>query len=381
MMMGTAVDSEDTSVTEGINDRWLERTGWIPRVISYADATALLNNPDLHADFASLFRAVGAGSGLAGVALESSLLSMNGDQHKRLRAEVANLFTPHAVNRVRPVAAKVSNELASRLSASTTEFMSAFATPYIETTTANYLGFSMADIERNRGAVQLISEGVAEIGTQPAKWDRGVSMLVEFALERLADPEADTVLAALAKKIADGAFDEQFAATLIATLLSAGQEPTIFQLGLLIQTFAAYPQVWEQADEGAVTVERVVEEGLRYRSTNPGIDRRLNRAVDHRAVTFVKGSRVHFEIAQVNRDPARFGCPAEYDLEANNASHMAFGFGPHFCLGAALARAQLQEAIRALVAAFHPPVVKASVDKAQGGLRGPTHLEIEFRRR
>ena len=102
-------------------------------------------------------------------------------------------------------------------------------------------------------------------------------------------------------------------------------------------------------------VPAVLEELLRLRSTNQGVVRSIDKDVALQGVHFKKGSQLLVNIAAANQDCRRFAKPDSFDLAANRGSHLAFGFGPHHCLGAPLVRAQLQEAITVLVNEAHLP--------------------------
>ncbi len=115
---------------------------------------------------------------------------------------------------------------------------------------------------------------------------------------------------------------------------------------------------------------------LRFRSTNQGAARCVAEPFDHRGVRFHKGETVLVGLATANHDPAHFAEPHRLDLDTERSSHLAFGFGPHFCLGAALARVQLQEAVGALARRLTCPTVTRFTEFEGAGLVGMSALTI-----
>ena len=118
---------------------------------------------------------------------------------------------------------------------------------------------------------------------------------------------------------------------------------------------------------------------LRFRSTNQAVNRRVDQSFEYHGVQWVEGHQIMVALGAANHDPRRFADPDHFNIDANRGSHLAFGFGPHYCLGAALARAQLQEALRALSSRLECPVVDgATQHPVSGSLMGPTSLELSL---
>ena len=164
----------------------------------------------------------------------------------------------------------------------------------------------------------------------------------------------------------------------MATLLSAGLEPTINQLGIMVSVLSSRPDIWQSLAAGEVTASTVVEAVLRFRSTNQGAARFVAEPFDYHGVHFDDGEAVLVGLAAANHDPRQFPSPEELVLEGERSSHLAFGFGPHFCLGAALARVQLQEALSALTRGMTRPEITHLEELEPGGLIGPSSLTLSF---
>jgi cytochrome P450 len=178
-----------------------------------------------------------------------------------------------------------------------------------------------------------------------------------------------------------GSLPEPVALVLVASLLSAGHNPPINQLGITVSLLSRRPEIWDAIATGELAPARVVEAVLRFRSTNQGVLRRVSESFDHRGVRFNEGETIIVNTGAANHDARRFAAPDRLDPDADSSSHLAFGFGPHFCLGAALARVQLQEALSALAQRLTCPEVVAVSEMDGPGLVGPSSLVVSFSRR
>jgi pimeloyl-[acyl-carrier protein] synthase len=305
------------------------------------------------------------------------MLSMNGDDHRRLRSLISGPFTPRAVEAVRPVAREAAHQLITAFEATgQCEFVSEFAVPYVQRTTAHHVGFPEEDVAVYWDAVELVASGKTV-----EQFVHGVLELVEYAkplLQERSRRPRDDVLTLLADRVDQGSLPETVALVLVASLLSAGHNPPINQLGITISLLSRRPEIWDDIATGELAAARVVEAVLRFRSTNQGVLRRASESFDHRGVRFNEGETIIVNTGAANHDARRFTAPDRLDPHADSSSHLAFGFGPHFCLGAALARVQLQEAVSALAQRLTCLEVVATSEIEGPGLVGPSSLVVSF---
>jgi cytochrome P450 len=146
----------------------------------------------------------------------------------------------------------------------------------------------------------------------------------------------------------------------------------------MIEVMSEQPELWDALGVEARDPAPVIEEVLRLRPTNHQVNRQIAESFEYDGARFHEGEQVIMRLEAANHDRCRFANADEFDLEANDGAHVAFGFGPHYCLGAALARAQLQEALRTLAERLTCPAVLESVPKPEGGIVGPARLLISF---
>jgi cytochrome P450 len=123
-----------------------------------------------------------------------------------------------------------------------------------------------------------------------------------------------------------------------------------------------------------------VEEVLRHRPIVPGLTRVATEDLELASRPVEAGECLTMSFMAANRDPAHFDAPDVFDIAREGAdAHVTFGWGPHFCLGAGLARLELTEALRALTARFGPPVLEVEPGPAPSGFGDAgDHLLVRF---
>ena len=133
---------------------------------------------------------------------------------------------------------------------------------------------------------------------------------------------------------------------LVLNVLVGGVDTTQSQLAHAMRLFAANPEQWQLLGDRPELAPAAVEEVVRYEPITPFTARLTREEVTHRDVTFPAGSLILASAVTANRDPDAYEDPGGFDIHADRgrAKPLTFGAGPHFCLGANLARAELQEA-------------------------------------
>ena len=169
----------------------------------------------------------------------------------------------------------------------------------------------------------------------------------------------------------------------LAGLVFAGHETTKNQLGWMIAVLSGQPAEWDRVAREPERARDVVEEVLRFRSTATSIGRLALEDVEIAGERIAAGTSVMASIWSANRDAAEFPRPDEFAVDDNRSGvQLAFGQGPHHCLGAALARAELQESLVALSQRMHcPELLPGASFLPPIGINGPTALPIAFKAR
>ena len=299
------------------------------------------------------------------------LLSADPPAHPRQRALVNRAFTPPAVRRLEPdierIAAELIDEFADR---GTVELMSEFAGPLPMIVIANALGVSLDRIDDFTRWSRTIASAIGNstLG-KPELADllRARTELADYLLsvvqERAQEPRDDVISQIVQAEIDGERLTHHEVVNMAVQFLLAGNDTTAKLLGASLLRLAEDP---EQADRLRKDPDRIpafVEEMLRVEPPINGTYRIADVEYELGGVTIPADSSLWLVYAAGNRDPGHFDAPDEcrYAREATSP-HLAFGLGPHFCLGATLARAEAKIGLRMLLDRFDD--IRLDIDSA-----------------
>ena len=280
-----------------------------------------------------------------------NILHVNATGHRRLRSLVNPAFTPRAAERWRPAMRRFIAELHDAVAADgRCEFVEAFAKPYPSLTIATVMGAALSDAPRLHewsNWIQRQFDGPS-LMTERERIERAVAEFYDYAGDLLArrreDPGDDLISTLIAARFEGDKLSDAELVNLVLNVLVGGVDTTQSQLAQGIRLFAEHPDQWDRvrADPDAM-VPRAVEEILRYEPITPFTARIVEAELVYRDVVFPVDTVVMVCAFTGNRDP---GEPDVFDVAAEREGKpLTFGAGIHYCLGANLARAELQEAL------------------------------------
>jgi cytochrome P450 len=200
--------------------------------------------------------------------------------------------------------------------------------------------------------------------------------------QRRSSPSDDLISALIAADEEGDRLTRSELVMLCEAVLMAGTDTTRNQLGCSAWLFAQHPDQWSLLAERPELAPRAVEETMRYFGTVRGTARFASEDIEYNDVLFPKGTFLALSLAAANRDPSVFDDPAAFDItkEPSTKPQLTFGSGIHYCLGAALARAEQQEAL--IVMAQRLPKLalagEATWKPGTVGIFGPEHLPVTF---
>ena len=313
--------------------------------------------------------------------MRRNILHINGDAHGRLRNLVNPAFTPRAADRWRPAMREFLDQLWAPLAdRSECEFVEDFAKPYPSLTIATVMGAPLEDAPRLHGWSNLIQRQFdpPSLMNERDAIERACAEFYEWAgelIERRRDEPGDDLISTLIAASHEGdRLDDAECMNLVLNVLVGGVDTTQSQLAHALRVFAGHPDQWELLAERPELAPAAVEEVLRYEPITPFTARLLHEEVEYRGVTFPADSVVMVCAFTGNRDGV-VGDPEAFDITADRggAKPLTFGAGIHYCLGANLARAELQEALAFLPARM--PGLALAGEAELGSIHGIYGLE------
>jgi len=371
---------------EAARQHWCAQTPLGLAVLRYEDCVAMLKDRRLRQVGVDHLIAQGVTSGPLFEMWRRVVLNVEGADHSRLRRLLGPAFSSAAVKRLRPKMQEIVHGLVDRFAADgACEFMSAFADHYPPLVMADLLGLPEAEHERfvawGKAIAAVLSyeipQRLAEIETALADLYATVDRIAD---ERRQGPRQDLITALV--HASDGDSDRLTPDELranVAALVLAGQDSTRGQLGLALETFARHPEQWARLAAEPQLAEAATEEVMRASSVVPVIWRVAAEDLEYHGTPIAAGTRLWLMVAAAHHEPAAFG-DTRFNIQAERPAQLSFGLGPHFCLGAQLARIELQEALPILAQRL-PGLALAGEPTHRpqlAGFVGPDTLPIRF---
>jgi cytochrome P450 len=321
-----------------------------------------------------------------------SFLSMDPPDHTRLRRLVSKAFAPRVIARLAPRVRELSDELLTAAGADggqRIEVVGTLAYPLPVRIISELLGVPPGDHPRFAGwsaslAHSLQPRFLSDGGAADAAADQArrefAGYFGELIAARRAHP-ADDLLSELTRAEDDGQrlSEEELIATCVL-LLVAGHETTVSLISNAILALLRHPGQLAalRADPGLAA--GAIEETLRYDAPVQFTSRVARGGMQVGGVTALDGAMLLLLIAATGRDPEAFADPDRFDVRRGAAGHLAFAAGPHFCLGAPLARLEATIAVQAFATRLTGPELDPAglAYKPNLNLRGPASLTVGF---
>jgi len=285
------------------------------------------------------------------------LLTMDGVDHARLRRLVSTLFTGRAADRLRgKVVASVGRQLDAVDGRGEIDLFSDVARMLPTEVILDVLGIGhehapvAVAVADSLIAMHEPTAGESTFAEANRAFRAAADLVVSLAAERRAEPRDDLLTALV--QAADGSdrlSDDELVAMVII-LVVAGHETTANTLCTGLLHLIEHDGALEQLRANPSLMPSAVEELLRYdAATRNSVARYAREDIEVGGATIAKGDKVFVSLHAANHDPAEFADPLALDLARTPNRHVGFGGGAHYCLGAAVARMELQVALSALL--------------------------------
>lgn len=380
--LGFSIRSEQ--VMNAREDNWYAKTPFGIAVLRYEDANNLLKDKRLYQGTRKWPSHYGITEGPLASWWRTMLLSVEGDDHLRLRRLSGPAFSSKTIEPMVPFFATLSNELIDNFqSRGECEFMNEFAEPFSARVITGLLGLQedlwpkVADYATKLGYVfsVTIKEDLPVI-------EEGLLGILDIAQELIdsrQDGDRDDFIGTLNRASVDNRkITDEERLSLISLLIFAGFDTTRNQIGLGMQSFSKYSDQWELLGNNSDLSRAAVEEVMRVNPTITWVSREASVDIEYKDLTIEQGTTIHLLTIPAGSDPRKFEY-ADFDISAVRAPHFGFGGGMHHCIGHYVARLDMKEAFTALSRRLpNMQIAPGASFLPDSGNTGPTELPISF---
>jgi cytochrome P450 len=357
-------------------------------VLSFDLCAAIFSCDDFETLGADHFREKGAPPALLSFVENGLLLNADRDRHDRVRRVMFRALSIRRVDEQREVMRAVATRLLEPLlDVGTGDFVRDFTERYPMEVLCRLLGVPAADIpEFHRAAIDLHLMGSVPLAPGFPRLQEALELLWnyvdELVQQRRAEPRDDFISALISAQVDDARLSDEELVWNLVNLLFAGQDTTRYQLASTVRELAAAPELWDALSVDSSAIPAALEEAMRLRPVSQFVVRRAEVPVEIDGHRFPPGRRIILNLLAASRDPATFPAPATFDLRREPSYRLPFGWGTHYCLGHALARAEMCEALEIMTQTMERPTVgKVKEASAAAMLGGPEMLEVSVTRR
>jgi cytochrome P450 len=321
-----------------------------------------------------------------------SLLENEPPTHTRLRRLIAAAFARGHVERLRPRVAELAGRLADQVAeagadGSAVDLIALYAEPLPVQVIAELLGVPEPDWPLLRpwsnAIVKMYEYAVTDAQRQAAEAASRefVEYLRDLVAERRRRPGPDLVSSLIAETDTEGGrLTEDELVTTCTLLLNAGHEATVNVVGNGVTALLTHADQWQRLLADRSLVEPAVEELIRFDSPLQLFERTAVEDTEVAGVVVERGTKIAALLGAANRDPAVFADADTFDVGRADNPHLGFGAGIHFCVGAPLARVELQSSLSTLLHRFPDlELAEAPQRRPEFVIRGVRSLPVTLR--
>ena len=369
-------------------ESWIAKGVFAYPIFRYEDCVAILRDKRWHSAAALAAEAFGVNDPRLKERRRESILSAEGDVHTRLRRLVAPSFSPRAADRLRPFMREVMNSLIDPVAKNgKCDLATDICDPYPIPIICELLGAPKKDWQLfSRWAEDVLRIFNATASEELDVIFKAQDELGEYTRQLIADrrsrPADDLITSLIAAEEAGDKLNEAELEMMVEAVIVGGTDTTRNQLGCSIALFAEHPEQWKLLAEQPELAGKAVEETMRYFGAVRATGRFASEDIEYKGVLFPKGTLVTPSLSIANRDETVFNDANVFDITREPAGQpqMTFGSGIHYCLGAALARAEQQEALPIMAKRMKNLRIDGAVTwkPSTVAIFGPENMPISF---
>ena len=379
---GFSITSE--GVRHAREQAWFARTNYGIAVLRYDEANRLIRHPQLKQGSIAWPSHHGVTEGPFARWWSTWMLNLEGDDHHRIRRLMNPGFSPRYIQSFTPRFRKLANELVDSFDRpDRCEFVAEFAGPYAARVIAMLLGApeSESPFIAREAATLGLALGVT-IREDLPRIEAALARLFDFCegliKERMVEPRDDFISRIVRAQVEEDRLSPDELLDTLVLLVFGGFDTTRNQLGLAMQSFIEHPEQWRLLAERPELGRNAVEEVMRTRATTTWVTREALEDFTFEGLAIRKGTTIHLWTWATGTDP-RVVSDSGFDITLERPPHFGFGGGAHFCLGAALARIDMSEALVVLADRLRSPRADGPATWLPvSGNTGPITLPISF---
>ncbi|GAA2662712.1 cytochrome P450 [Streptomyces lunalinharesii] len=276
----------------------------------------------------------------------------DGHRHHELRKILQRVLSPRVLSEV-AAAVRVNTRQLIReaVEAGGCDFAEQIASRIPMTTISNLLGVPEQDrdhlLAQTKAALSSDAEDVDEVDSEMAR-NEILMYFMDMVEERRESPGDDVISMLVASSIDGVPLSDEDIVLNCYSLIIGGDETSRLTMIDGVHTLAAQPEQWRRLKHGEVAIDTAVDEVLRWASPTMHFGRSVVGETELHGVQLRPGEIVTLWHASGNRDERIFDRPGTFDLGRTPNKHLAFGYGPHFCIGSYLAKVEIAELLMAL---------------------------------
>jgi cytochrome P450 len=386
-LFGIARAEAQALLAEARKKHWVAKNQFGYSVTRYEDVVAILRDRRWHSALAYMPANNGGAAMPESPRADGSILTMEGPNHSRLRRLAAPAFTPKAADRLRPFMREVINGLVDKVAPTgRCELVEDVCEPYPIPIICELLGAPKEDWKLfSNWATDIFRIFNGDFENDLDKIQKANEELDAYVRELIAQrrgkPGDDLLSDFIAAEEGGDRMSTDELVMMTEATLMAGTDTTRNQLACSVALFTENPEQWALLADRPELAAGAVEETMRMLGAVRGTARVASEDIEYRDVLFPAGTVMGTSLGNANFDEEVFEDPFRFDItRESGAPQMTFGSGIHFCMGASLARAELQEALPLLARRMPNLTTYEDIEwkGANIGIWGPAKLPLAF---